>query len=214
MPTQSDKFLKLLLSIVFPPSLFRMAFPLPLLFQPCYSSLFIFLRLEKYEKGSQAISAAPLLSCDSPRKITAGPERPIAAPIKWRTVTAQGGYRSSQKHMCVSASWQRVVPRTKAGCKPESQLVPTEEEESESLTQRERLWRWLQESWREGWRGRINTRVKVELQSRAVTAASPRNIPCVCPPSNSLPFLSLTVWLSSPLCSFKPSWPVKGKSGE
>lgn len=33
-------------------------------------------------------------------KITAGPERPIAAPIKWRTVTAQWE-TDPQKHMCV-----------------------------------------------------------------------------------------------------------------
>lgn len=37
------------------------------------------------------------------RKITAGPERPIAAPIKWRTVTAQWETDPPKNHMCVCA---------------------------------------------------------------------------------------------------------------
>lgn len=145
-------------------------------------------------------------------KITAGPERPIAAPIKWRTVTAQWE-TDPQKHMCVRgdsvwflarklAASQRPVDPNRRGRKWE---LNTERKSIELDGGCKRVGE------KDGER---ETQYSCEaLESCAAIAASPHTIPCVCPQSNTLPFLSLTVWLSSPLRSFKFFWPVKGKSG-
>lgn len=115
---------------------------------------------------------------------------------------------------CVRVSWQRVVPRTKAGGEPEGQLIPTDEGESENWTWRGRVESLMAAARELERRMERETQYSCEaLESCAAIAASPQNIPRVCPRSNSLPFLPLTVWLSSPLCRFKLFWPAKGKSG-
>lgn len=164
MLTWSDKSLGLLLSSFL--HFLDWPFHFPSSFNPATPSSFIFLRLEKYEKGSQTISGAPLLSCDAPLKDHRRPRAANRGSYQMAHGDGTMGNRSSRKHVrarfagavttCGSSheSWLRarrpVVPKRRGEKKGEFNTQRKSREFDGGC--KRRLERRM--------RGRLNTRVK------------------------------------------------------